>query len=111
LQSGIYIPGNGKGLVKLLGPSGNYLVAASQNRDALKLFSLKKKTGCLRVNPDDMSALIRFKNGNIQKEEFYYGSSFLSQSARFLNTDSSVVSLTIVNRKGQRRVVLPPPGK
>ena len=42
LQSGIYIPGNGKALVKLKS-TGNYLVAASQNRDNLKLF--KRNSG------------------------------------------------------------------
>ncbi|MGC4037516.1 MAG: VCBS repeat-containing protein [Chitinophagaceae bacterium] len=39
-QSGIYIPGNGKGLEKLKSASGNYLLVAGQNRDKLKLFEL-----------------------------------------------------------------------
>ena len=43
LQSGIYIPGNGKALVKFLDNKGDLLLAASQNKDALKVFKLKKK--------------------------------------------------------------------
>jgi hypothetical protein len=44
LQSGIYIPGNGKALVKLRDKTGNHmLLAASQNRDSLKVFKLKAK--------------------------------------------------------------------
>jgi hypothetical protein len=74
-QSGIYIPGNGKALVRLQSSKGNYLVAASQNKDVLKLYELKRKTGSIRVAPDDISALIRFKNGKIRKQEFYYGDS------------------------------------
>lgn len=45
IESGIYIPGNGKALVTLRGNKENYLVAASQNKGALKLFELKEKKG------------------------------------------------------------------
>jgi hypothetical protein len=41
MQSGIYIPGNGKGLVKLKGADGNYLLVASQNKGLLRVFRLK----------------------------------------------------------------------
>ena len=41
LQSGIFIPGNGKALVTLKSGKGKYLVAASQNKGALKVFELK----------------------------------------------------------------------
>ena len=40
-QSGIYIPGNGKGLAKLKNANGNYLLVAGQNKDRLKMFALK----------------------------------------------------------------------
>jgi len=40
-QSGIYIPGNGKGLAKLKNANGNYLLVAGQNKDRLKVFELK----------------------------------------------------------------------
>ena len=103
LQSGIYIPGDGKGLVKLLGASGDYLIAASQHKDVLKLFKLKKKTKTVKVSPDDVSAILKFKNGNIQKEEFYYGNSFLSQSGRFLTINENVSEVQITNSKGNNR--------
>ena len=103
LQSGIYIPGDGKGLVKLLGASGDYLIAASQHKDVLKLFKLKKKTKTVKVSPDDVSAILKFKNGNIQKEEFYYGNSFLSQSGRFLIINENVSEVQITNSKGNNR--------
>ena len=41
-ESGIYIPGNGRGLVKLKSSSGKLLLAASQNRGPLKLYELNK---------------------------------------------------------------------
>jgi len=104
-QSGIYIPGNGKALVKLSGTSGNYLVAASQNKDALKLFELKRKVKVVQIKPSEVSALIKYKNGKIEKREFYYGSSFLSQSARFININENVSGITILDNKGHQRVI------
>jgi hypothetical protein len=104
-QSGIYIPGNGKALAKLLGSSGNYLVAASQNRSALKFFELKRRVKTLQINPSEVFALIKFKNGRTEKREFYYGSSFLSQSSRFINIDENVASVIVFNNKGEERVI------
>lgn len=40
-QSGIYIPGSGKGLAKLKSVDGSYLLVASQNKGRLKVFQLK----------------------------------------------------------------------
>jgi hypothetical protein len=102
-SSGIFIPGNGKGLVKLRNGKENYIVAAAQNRGALKVFELDHKIRSVPVMADDISADIQLINGNARKQEFYYGSSFLSQSARFLTIGSSVKSLTITNTKGQKR--------
>lgn len=108
LQSGIYIPGNGKALVKLQNASGDYLVAASQNREALKLFALNKKLRTIKLTADDISAILFFDNGKIQKQEFYYGSSFLSQSARFISVAKNVTSVEVLNRKGEKRKILLP---
>jgi len=102
-QSGVYIPGNGKALVKLSGSSGDYLVAASQHKDALKLFTLKRKINIIKINPEDINAMINFKNGKIQKEEFYYGSSFLSQSGRFLAVDENVSAVQLTDSRGKVR--------
>jgi hypothetical protein len=104
-ESGIYIPGNGRALVKLLGSAGNYLVAASQNKDTLKLFELKRKVKVLQINPSEVSAMIKFKNGKTEKREFYNGSSFLSQSARFVNIDENVSEIMVVDYKGNHRVI------
>ena len=105
--SGICIPGNGKALVKLRNAAGNYLIAASQNKDVLKLYQLQKTSGNIPVLPADVSALIRYKNGKTQKEEFYYGSSFLSQSARFIRTSPDMSEITITDGQGHQRTVRP----
>jgi hypothetical protein len=105
LQSGIYIPGNGKALVKLRSKGGSCLLAASQNRGPLKIFKLKRDVHFIQLQPNDVSATIQYKNGKTQKQECYYGSSFLSQSARFINTDSSMASVTITDAIGKQRKI------
>ncbi|MDB5155264.1 MAG: RNA-binding protein [Mucilaginibacter sp.] len=103
LQSGIYIPGNGKALVKLIGAHNKYLLAASQNRDVMKIFELKKDAHPVKLQPVDMYAIITYKNGKITKQEFYYGDSFLSQSSRFINVDHTMASVSITDDYGHTR--------
>ena len=103
LQSGIYIPGNGKALVQLRNKEGKTLLAASQHNGPLKIFELKHNLRALQVQQSDIHALIRYTNGSLQKREFYYGYSFLSQSARFLNINEQVVSVQVTDSKGRTR--------
>jgi hypothetical protein len=105
LQSGIYIPGNGKAMVKVQGANGKYLLASSQNRGAMKIFELKKDVRAVRLQPLDMFAIIKYKNGQTAKQEFYYGNSFLSQSGRFINIDNSMSSVSITDNSGHVRNV------
>ena len=105
LQSGIYIPGNAKALVKLMSSSGKYMVAASQHKGDLKLFELRENLPAIKVKPDEVSAIIRYKDGRLRKEEFYYGSSFLSQSARYCNVSTAVQNVVITNTQGTSRTI------
>lgn len=105
LQSGIYIPGNGKALVKFRDKNGNILVAASQHRDSLKVFKLNRRAKTVTAAPTDSYAIIKYKNGKVEKQEFYYGSSFLSQSARFVSITDDMAGITIFNDKNQPRII------
>lgn len=105
LKSGIFIPGNGKALVKLRSSNGNCLLAASQNKGLLKVFALKQNIQTIPLEPSDVSVIIVYKNGKRQKREINYGSSFLSQSGRFLNIDDNVASAEIKDSKGKVRII------
>jgi len=106
LESGIFIPGNGKALIKLRGKNGKYLLAAGQNRGPLKVFELKKHTNNIPLQPNEVSAEISLRNGKKQRLEFYYGFSFLSQSARFLSIDKNVTSIIISDNRGKTRKMI-----
>ena len=105
LQSGIFIPGDGKAFIKLRSKNNKYLLAASQNRGPLKVFELKKNITNIPLQSTDVSAEIVYKNGQQQKREFYYGSSFLSQSARFLSISKDVSSVMITDSFGKTRTI------
>lgn len=105
MQSGIYLPGDGKALVKLRGANGKYLLAATQYKDALKVFELKKPVQTVALQPMDMFATIKYKNGKTAKQEFYNGASFLSQSGRFFNVNRSMASVTVTDNSGRTRSV------
>src|SRR6202000_2539535 len=108
LESGLYIPGNGKGLVQLGGAGGHTLVAPGANGAPVKLFALRKAGHSLSLQPGDVSALIRYHNGTTRKEEVYYGASFLSQSGRFIDWNDRILSVERINKKGQHRIIRPP---
>ncbi len=104
-KSGIYIPGDGKALVSLRSSKGRSLLAASQNKGPLKIFQLKQKQKFIALQPFDESVIIYYRDGKKQKREVGYGSSFLSQSGRFLAIDANVLSVEIKNNKGETRKI------
>jgi len=104
-ESGVYIPGNGKALISLRGAKGGFLIASSENRGPLRLFGLINKMKIVELRIDESSAEIGLSNGTLRKEEFFFGSSFLSQSSRFISCPENIKSITIVNVKGQKRKI------
>ena len=108
LQSGIYIPGNAKALVALRSAGDKCLLAASQNRGPLKIFELKRNIQSVPFLPSDLTATIKYKLGSSRKQEVYFGSSFLSQSARFIPITGEVISVEITDVQGKKRMAVPP---
>jgi hypothetical protein len=105
LQSGLFIPGNGKALVKLKNPNGQTLLAATQHRGPLKLFWMKNVTAPIALQPADISAVLHLRNGKKQKQEVGYGSSFLSQSGRFINLGNNVAYAEVRDASGKSRTI------
>lgn len=86
-SSGFLVERDARGLVLLSSPKENKtLVIATQNSDLTKVFSFAKasQNNIVRVKPYDKYALVKLSNGKTRKEEFYYGSGYLSQSSRVL---------------------------
>jgi len=106
LQSGIFIPGDGKALVELKGPGQACLLAASQNRGPLKLFKRNNTTQrVLPLQQTDRTVLITLTNGKKRRDELYFGNSFLSQSTRSLSVDKNVASVEVQDSQGKTRLI------
>jgi enediyne biosynthesis protein E4 len=104
LQSGLFIPGNGKALVQL--PFNNQIVlAASQNMGILKLFRNNHWGKIVSLANNETTAIIQLKNGQKRKEEFYGGSSFQSQSAKFVQLNSFMQSVQLLSGVKQTRIL------
>jgi len=102
-NSGIFLPGNAKALVKFLGSNDTYQVLGSQNRGKLKIFRLNQTSRAIRIGKDENSAVVTLKDGRKQKWEFPIGSSFLSQSSRFLKVSNQVETITFSGYTGKNR--------
>ncbi|TMI67648.1 MAG: hypothetical protein E6H09_23955 [Bacteroidetes bacterium] len=66
---------------------------------------MKGKTRIIFLNDDDKEIHYTMVNGGTRKEELYYGTSFLSQSSRFICMNPSIKNIEIINGKGERRIV------
>ena len=102
-KSGIFIPGNGKSLVKIKGADGGYLVAAGQNQGPLKVYKANHTSQLVQLQPMDSYATLHFKDGTQRRDEFYYGTSFLSASGRFMQVPDKVESIDIYTFDGSHR--------
>ncbi|MDQ3551346.1 MAG: hypothetical protein M3413_07445, partial [Bacteroidota bacterium] len=83
--------------------SGKTLIAASQNRGPLKIFAVNNAGPSITLKPDDETVIIYLKNNNLQRQDVHYGSSFLSQSSRFLSIPREAQKIAVINSKGEKR--------
>ncbi len=103
-EGGILIPGSGRALATLRGANGKLLLAASQNKGPLKIFSQRKPSKFIPLSPDDTGYQLEYRNGKRVTRPATYGSSFYSQGSRFISVDSAQVrSVMVTGPKGSKR--------
>jgi enediyne biosynthesis protein E4 len=102
-KSGFMVDKDAKGLAKLILGDGRELILATQNNDKLKAHILNSTNKYFNAALDDSYALVKWKNGKISKHEFYFGSTYLSQSSRSLKLSDEVVSFEVYNFLGKKK--------
>jgi hypothetical protein len=107
-KSGFFVPGDAKGLAKVHTANNEDVLIATQNQDSLAVFSGKSKNivQWIDLKADDFYADVIYKDGSKRREEFYYGSTYLSQSSRKFPVEKTAQKITIVNFRGDQRQVL-----
>lgn len=110
-KSGFFVKGDAKGLATVHTAKNEDIIIATQNQGSLKVFSknplyAKNILKWIKLEPDDFCADIVYKDGKKRRVEFYYGSTYLSQSSRMLPVEKNYEEITITNYKGIKRKVL-----
>jgi hypothetical protein len=104
-KTGFLVEGDAKAIVELPLSAGENLILVTQNQDSLKTFLRKGIINNILLDNNDAWAEISFKDGSQRKQEFYYGNSYLSQSARILNLTENIQSYNIFKYNGSIREV------
>ena len=102
-ETNFYVPGDAKALVNVNLRNGNELIIASQNNDSLKIQEyIKKRVGKrLKFNPNEVKALINFRNGSKRIQELYWGDSFNSQSTQNILITDKILEIKFYNNTGE----------
>ncbi|GAB3221486.1 VCBS repeat-containing protein [Spirosoma arcticum] len=108
-RSGLFLKGDTKGLAILPSVSGQTLLLAPVNSDSLIVL---KPTGerrssyrLIHARPLDVRAKINYTNGTSSYHEFYYGSGYLSQSARVIKIPVNAQLIVLIDGKGNSRLL------
>jgi len=105
-SSSMQLRGDNKSIVEMYNAAGEPLIAVGVNSDSIQVFTqhnfLERR---IKIEPYDQYAIITEKNGKIYRQEFYYGSTYLSQSERVLTVSRNIQSVEISNTKGSKRTI------
>jgi enediyne biosynthesis protein E4 len=105
-ETSFKVKGDAKAFTELWLNENKDLYLISQNQDSLKVFKQNNVSAVsVRVKPDDVYAEITWLNGTKSRQEFYYGSSYLSQSSRILRLPAGAKSIIVINALGKKRAI------
>jgi enediyne biosynthesis protein E4 len=100
--SGFYVGGNVKSLAAII-VKNDIVNIVTQNNGPVKAFKLNRVNKLKKINSNDVFALTEFSDGKKQKQEFYFGNSFQSQSSRYLTLYENAKKIQITNVKDEIR--------
>jgi enediyne biosynthesis protein E4 len=98
--SGFYVGGNAKALSSII-VKNEIVNIATQNNGPVKAFKLNGLYNIKPVGTNDVFAITDFLDGKKQKQEFYFGNSFQSQSSRYLTFYNNAKKIQITNTKAE----------
>ncbi|MEO5599995.1 MAG: VCBS repeat-containing protein, partial [Cyclobacteriaceae bacterium] len=102
-KSGFVVDKDAKGLAKLILGDGHELILAGINNDQLKTHVVYSANKYYTAGKTDSYALVKLKNGSTYKHEFYFGSTYLSQSSRSLKLSDEIIELEVYSFSGKKK--------
>ena len=103
--SGFFADQDAKGFASLMLPEGRELMIIANNDGPMQSYVTRKAGKYYRAAPGDAYATMNLKNGKQRKHEFYFGSTYLSNSSRALKIPSDINEMTVYDIKGGSRKV------
>ena len=94
-ESGLYVPGDAKSLVRIVVDNKPILLAGQNNDKIVSIYNKNSSTKSINILSNDRYAKIYLNDSIYYKKEFYYGNSFLSQSNRDLFVNNNVKKVDI----------------
>jgi hypothetical protein len=110
--SGFFVDGDAKAIAELVLDDAHSLVLVTQNDDSLKVFAPLSRSPMrnLRLDALDSYAVLTLADGTTRRQDLYYGSTYLSQSSRFLKVPDEVTRVTVYDSRGRSRDLVLRPG-
>ncbi len=105
--TGFYVKMDAKGLVKLQTANSQNLYLVTNNNGPLQGFKkvTKKQVKSIPLTEEDTHIMIEYENGNIRKQEIYFGNSYLSQSENKIDFGPEITSIDVYNIHGKKRTI------
>jgi hypothetical protein len=113
-RSGFMIDADAKGMAEINTGSGSPMVLVTSNNDSLRAYKQAAHPEALQpmhMLPTDAYAMITLGNGKKRKQEFYFGSGYLSQSSRTLWIPASAKAVQVFDKAGKQRLEVSDFGK
>ncbi|MGS0523945.1 hypothetical protein ACU8V7_00850 [Zobellia nedashkovskayae] len=106
-ETGFKVEKDARALVSVPLNDSTMLWVASVNSNKVKRFKQKIKFPVVELVLGEVNAKIYFKNGNVEKQEYYFGAGYLSQPSNIIQVHESMDKIIIYNKEGiSREVVL-----
>lgn len=104
-ESGFLADNDSKGMVTLIMPDGHELIVVGNNSNRVRAYQTRATGKYYTATHDDAYALVTLSEGKVFKHEFYYGSTYLSQSSRSLRLQPGFISIDVFDSKGNRKPI------
>jgi len=101
-ESHFFVPGDAKSLARLTVANNKSLIVASQNNDYLKVYetTTDPAPSLVPLKANEVKCVLYFKDKSSQIQEYYWGSSFQSQSSRQIEVNPNVSRIRFFDNNG-----------
>jgi hypothetical protein len=106
MQTGFKADHDAKGIGLIHLENNMAALIVGNNNEKLEAYQFSEKgLRLLQINQDDEYAIVHKRDGNSYKQEFYFGSTYLSSSSRMLCLAAQVDSVSIFDYKKNERII------